>query len=229
MRAWFEASLVWLFYTALEPHVRRFWPQTIVAWSRLLEARPRDPLVARDVLIGTLLGACVVLVFELDRIVLGAIGWNVREPLHLLFPLEPLLGPWQGVATSLDALLGSVYLALFLLTSFVITRVLLRRTWLAAAVVVAAAVPMYLPGMANPGLSWLPLCVVFTAVLWAAARYGLIVVICAVFVSRLLLQLPLSSSPGAPGWDLAVFVLLIILSMALFGFAHARRVSANGI
>ena len=43
---------VWLYYIALEPYVRRFWPQMIVSWVRLFDGRWKDPLVGRDVLIG---------------------------------------------------------------------------------------------------------------------------------------------------------------------------------
>ncbi|MEW6250857.1 MAG: serine/threonine-protein kinase [Planctomycetota bacterium] len=221
--AWFEASLVWGFYTALEPYVRRFWPQTLVAWSRLLTGHPRDPLVARDALVGTLLGLGLVLVFELDRLVLGWLGWDVREPLHLFYALDPLLGARHGVAVCIQALLATLYLAFFLLTALVLTRLLLRRTWLAGLVTIAVTMPMYLPGMAHPGLSWLPLLVVLAGVLWAAARYGLVVVICAILVIRLLLQLPLSFVPGAPGWDLALFVLIAIGGLSLYSFGHARQ------
>ena len=27
---------VWLFYVALEPYVRRFWPQLLIGWTRAL-------------------------------------------------------------------------------------------------------------------------------------------------------------------------------------------------
>lgn len=39
-------------YIALEPHVRRRWPQSMVTWSRLLSGQIRDPLVGSHMLIG---------------------------------------------------------------------------------------------------------------------------------------------------------------------------------
>ena len=42
------AGLLWLLYLALEPYVRRFWPATLVSWSRLMARQWRDPLVGRD-------------------------------------------------------------------------------------------------------------------------------------------------------------------------------------
>ena len=48
-------ALVWLLYIALEPHLRRVWPETMIGWSRLLAGSVRDPLVGRDVLVGVLI------------------------------------------------------------------------------------------------------------------------------------------------------------------------------
>jgi hypothetical protein len=51
------AGTTGVFYLALEPHVRRRWPTVLVAWSRVLSGRWRDPLVGRDVLAGVAMGA----------------------------------------------------------------------------------------------------------------------------------------------------------------------------
>jgi hypothetical protein len=45
-----------LLYVALEPYVRRTWPEILISWSRLLAGGWKDPLVGRDVLIGGLFG-----------------------------------------------------------------------------------------------------------------------------------------------------------------------------
>jgi serine/threonine-protein kinase len=60
--AWalYTVSFLWLFYIALEPEVRQRWPQRIVSWSRLLAGRWRDPLVGRDLLVGSLFGVSTV-------------------------------------------------------------------------------------------------------------------------------------------------------------------------
>ena len=48
----FISAAMGMLYLALEPYVRRYWPQAIVSWSRLMAGRVRDSLVARDVLFG---------------------------------------------------------------------------------------------------------------------------------------------------------------------------------
>ena len=52
----FVAGLSWLIYIALEPLIRRRWPDSLIAWTRLLSGRFTDPLVGRVLLAGALLG-----------------------------------------------------------------------------------------------------------------------------------------------------------------------------
>ena len=62
----FYGVLMWTVYVALEPFVRRHWPQTMIAWTTLLSGRVRDPIVGRDVLFGVALGTALGLI---DRVV----------------------------------------------------------------------------------------------------------------------------------------------------------------
>jgi hypothetical protein len=52
-----EATVVWVLYMALEPYLRRRWPQSLISWTRLLAGDVRDPLVAGHILAGTAIGA----------------------------------------------------------------------------------------------------------------------------------------------------------------------------
>lgn len=51
-----KAVVIWLFYIALEPYVRRRSPHRIISWSRLMAGNWRDPLVGRDILLGLIIG-----------------------------------------------------------------------------------------------------------------------------------------------------------------------------
>jgi serine/threonine-protein kinase len=57
--------LLWLFYLALEPYVRRWWPHRMVSWNRLLAGDFRDPLIGRDTLIGAVIGMTMMVVLNL--------------------------------------------------------------------------------------------------------------------------------------------------------------------
>jgi hypothetical protein len=40
------------FYLALEPYIRRTWPELLVSWARILSGEFTDPLVGRDLIFG---------------------------------------------------------------------------------------------------------------------------------------------------------------------------------
>ncbi len=74
------AGIVWLLYLALEPTVRRSRPSSLVAWTRLASGNWRDPLVGRDVLIGSAYGTAMLLVAQLERVLLPYFGFAGSMP-----------------------------------------------------------------------------------------------------------------------------------------------------
>ena len=48
----FVAVSFWLVYVALEPYLRRNWPDALVSWTRLCHGHIRDPVVASHILVG---------------------------------------------------------------------------------------------------------------------------------------------------------------------------------
>src|SRR5438046_2160524 len=50
------AAFYWLAYLAVEPFLRRRWPEVLITWTRVLAGEFRDPLVGRDVLVGCAAG-----------------------------------------------------------------------------------------------------------------------------------------------------------------------------
>lgn len=55
----FVAATVWVLYMALEPYLRRRWPQSLISWTRLLAGDARDPLVEGHILVGRASFSCV--------------------------------------------------------------------------------------------------------------------------------------------------------------------------
>src|SRR6185295_1479013 len=72
----FEGVMLWVLYLALEPYVRKRWPETIISWTRALAGRFRDPLVGRDVLLGCLLGVATRALDNAPR----WLGFDPRRP-----------------------------------------------------------------------------------------------------------------------------------------------------
>ena len=51
----FNGGMMWIYYLAIEPYARRFWPDALLGWTRLLSGHIRDPRVGRELLIGLVL------------------------------------------------------------------------------------------------------------------------------------------------------------------------------
>ena len=79
----------WLAYISAEPYVRRWWPEALVSWARLLAGRGRDPLVGRDVLMGVGIGvfSAALLLLQLK------ISSQHSQPTLRLYAIESLASP----------------------------------------------------------------------------------------------------------------------------------------
>jgi hypothetical protein len=117
-RAFYIAVSTWLLYVALEPHVRRVWPERLVSWTRLLEGRWRDPMVARDVLCG-----CLVVWAGAAFFIVGAAASAGGPPmLGLEYSLDPLLGLRYGFAALLQGCAAAIHTGLVLLVLLFVLR-----------------------------------------------------------------------------------------------------------
>src|SRR5262249_26017434 len=56
-----QALFLFFLYIAVEPLVRKHTPELLIGWARVLQGRFRDPRVARDVLVGAVLGGAGLL------------------------------------------------------------------------------------------------------------------------------------------------------------------------
>ena len=61
--ALFAGGLLYVMYLALEPAVRRYWPDSLLGWTRLVQGQVVDARVGRDVLVGLAGGALIVVLF----------------------------------------------------------------------------------------------------------------------------------------------------------------------
>jgi serine/threonine-protein kinase len=217
------ASLLWLFYLALEPYVRRLRPWTLVSWTRLLNGGVKDGVVGRDVLMGLAFGTSLTLVSLGARALFIWLGQPERAPellaLDSLLSTRLLLSYVSGLPVS--ATLGG--LALMLL--FLILRLLTRRDWIAAVLVVGVLVTGELAESGEQQQSlWLML--PLAALAWGTfllllLRFGVLAAITAVWTSNMLRIPALMYAPGS--WvGTAVFVIVpLLLSTAVLAFRSA--------
>jgi len=209
----FISAAIGMLYLALEPYVRRRWPQAIVSWSRLTTGRVRDALVGRDVLWGVVLGVVWTLVINVGFIILKQVG-DVPQLASqaLLTGGREMMGIW--LLNIVQCIGGTIefFFALFLL------RIVLRNKWLAATTFIAIWTTMNSLQSTRPEILAPVWIVVFSIAAYAVTRFGLITLAVAIFTANVLLNVPFTfdfSNWYATG---ALAVLLSFVAIAGWGF-----------
>jgi len=119
------------------------WPQAIITWSRFIAGSWRDPIVARDILVG-LAGALLTLCVEKSiRLTVVHFGGALSGPIPFYgdvgFVLDNLTG-WRAVASTLVvALFRGATISLTLFFILFLCRVIFKRAWFAVMVFVIVA------------------------------------------------------------------------------------------
>ena len=127
----FWGALIWTLYLALEPYVRRIWPQLLISWSRLQSGQLRDPILGRDLLVGLAGGLAVFVLIGLAEAIPAWLGSVTPDfGLH-----QPSISNSSYLAFLSELCLMMIAVTLvFHLFFLLILRVLLRRQWLAVGV-----------------------------------------------------------------------------------------------
>ncbi len=211
----FLAGVSWLLYVALEPLIRRRWPDSLIAWTRLLSGRFSDPLVGRVLLAGALLGIFGAIARELRELALRAF---VATPPIPPFPWDTTLRGPRAVATHLSNPAIAMFFALATAMLYFLLRAVLRKEWLAASVfVLFFAVPSFLEGGPISGAFGL---VVAAASILVFLRFGLLALVFADLFGHCL-QFPLTTDSSAWYAGTSLFVLSYLAALAIYGFRIA--------
>jgi Protein kinase domain len=188
------AAILWLTYLGLEPYVRRFSPDSLIGWQRLVSGGWRDPRVGRDVLIGVATGLAMTLVFALHNKVSPLFGRP--EPMPVFSNLAPLMGARFSLAAVLRNIQDAVSSGMLGTAGYVVFRILLKRRFPAAAAAIVCFVWVVLQGMFNPGWPVLDLVsglIITTAFVITLEGAGLLATIATLATHFLLLRAPLTT------------------------------------
>ena len=209
--------VVYAIYMALEPDVRRRWPETLIAWSRVLTGRLNDPLVGRDVLLGILVGVVHRLLIQLSQ---RTPAWLGEAP-RVSVPFQGFDGSLQRtVSAILDSSAVAVLIATTLVLVFFLLFLVLRRRMFAVGafgglLIVAATFEV---GW-SPALGFILAGIVVQTL--TVTRLGLLALIVSLAVSRLLEATPLAFNPEAWALSATVTLIALLLAAALYGFRTA--------
>jgi hypothetical protein len=223
------AALVWLFYLALEPYVRRLRPWTLVSWTRLLNGGLRDAVVGRDALIGMTWGIAMALGLILFY---WLPGWLSQEaPPPVKGALDTLLGTRFVLGFTFGFPVSSTLLGLGLLLLFLILRLLTRSDAVAAVLIVALLSANELAQSSGWASLWLavPLhLVLYSSYLFLLLRVGVLSAIAGMFTLGLASNVP--QSPDLGSWTGAATAVIVpmLLLLAVLAFRSALG-GSNGL
>jgi serine/threonine protein kinase len=223
-----QSALYWcvsiaILYLALEPAVRRRWPEWLVSWSRLFAGEHRDPLVGRDILFGGLLGAAFMTVSYLRAM---TAPWSGPAPAPAL--ASPLLYSnglqgGRGALALLTNQLSAAFLFSFILITFVLLFALLtrnRRAALALTWVVFAI--LFTLELGSPSLATIVAATLkATLLLLAISRFGVLTLVTMMFFIHFSVFYPVTRDLTA--WYATSFLVqcAVLLGLTIYGLRTA--------
>jgi len=202
---------VWMLYLALEPFARRNWPQMLISWTRALSGSWRDPLVGRDVLIGTVAGTAAGLILGPLRVLIPLWLGIPGPPPHAVDVLTPL-NFGGAVAQILGIAINSAVWILGIVFLLILARLVVRRGWLGGLIVTLLYVGIYLGGP-SPEVT-LPLAAISVGIVVAlTVRFGVLAAIAAETCRRVLGYNIYSSDPSS--WNFFPGLIAVVAVVAL--------------
>jgi len=221
----FGGCTTWVLYLALEPYVRRFWPDGILGWARLLSGHVRDPRVGRDVLIGCASAVGLTVVELLYHYLPPLAGYPSAMPFFESAALG-LTNSSTTVSMIIDLTASGVIAAMFAVLGYVLLRLMLRRPALAAASFVIVFGLMQsrqlLTSAAPLWITAIFAAITVIVVTLLVVRYGLLVLAVSVAVGNILESIPLTYSLSHWTATASNLAIAFVLGLTLFGFYASR-------
>ncbi|HYL78608.1 MAG TPA: serine/threonine-protein kinase [Bryobacteraceae bacterium] len=196
-------------YIALEPHVRRRWPQTMIGWTTILTRRWRDPIVGRDLLVGAALAVAL-------RAIL--VGIRVGGDSPNLGGTDVLLGFRRALAVCFTSIPHGIRETLMFFFIIFLLRIVLRNQWLACAGFTLIFSTLAYLQSSHPIVSGAVGLLEYSVVSFVVLRFGLLALAVYIFVDGLIsgVQPTIESSAWYFGNNL--LLLAFVLALAAWGF-----------
>jgi serine/threonine-protein kinase len=219
---------MWMLYLAIEPWIRRNWPQAIISWSRLVSGQLRDPVVGRDILFGVAFGILWLVIFQLSNIPLERLG--AAPPLNsadYLMGGRSALGQWLSQIP--NAIFGTLQfffllLGLKVLVEFLfqfVGRKAIRSDWIAAVLFVAVFLGMRGLQSKHPAVDLPVIFLIFGILALIVLRFGLVPLAVGAFTVDMLGNIPLTADFSAWYMSSTALALLSVVVLAGWGFYHS--------
>jgi serine/threonine protein kinase len=211
--------LLWLMYMALEPAVRARWPHSLITWNRLIGGQIHDPTLGSHILLGVVVGVAMYYMFVLR---LHYLVQNGGPPDDI--NMESLMGARHLISRLAGTAVGALQAGPLIFFTLCGLRFLLKRDWIAA---VAAALILGLrEGLSrtseNLALDAALIVIVYFVLAFVLLRMGMVPAILGIFVVNLCSSVPVTGDFSSWMNPVAVTILLLIASIALYGFWRSQ-------
>jgi serine/threonine-protein kinase len=223
-----HAVHVWVLYLAIEPYVRRIWPRMLVGWVRLVSGRPRDPLVGREILLGTVIGVALGAVGSVTDLVAASLGMESSGPIlpeFLIGGITDLSGPRKAMITAVLNLHSSLLWILVYASIVLVCRLLIKRDWvsLAAAAVLICVSLLTSVGRAIELPAAMPAAVAISvavsiAIVLTITRVGLLTALCALVMFRFAAYSPISTDFTEWYGPYSLVTFVVVCAIGGYGF-----------
>ena len=203
-------AIAWLLYTGFEPLVRRRSPESLISWTRVLDSRLRDPMVAGHVLAGVALGVVTLCVL---------IGLTSRPFLEASAPYlfasnTQLLSTWCWLP--IVGITGGLGYALL----FSLISIPVRRRWLAAVLLVVVNIMAFQSGSLESVLAY---AIIGGTGALALLRFGVLAAVVQIYTNFAIRQFPLTTNWSAWYAQSALLIILTLVVLALYGFVFTLK------
>lgn len=232
----FSGALAWSFYMALEPYLRRFWPQSMITWVRLLQGRFRDPLLGRDLLVGSVAGVGLLvvplLVVHVASLIDASEGGQDAHALAVQ-PIDSWVTPWlyafsgvrRSVGLVLLAIQSAVVAPLSLFVTMFLLRIVLRKAWIATLAFGLAHTALFTVMASSPATGAVIGAASSAIILLVMVRFGLVATLGMQFIAVIIAVFPVTSDVSS--WYFGVGLQGLVVALALTAWAFWNAVAGT--
>jgi hypothetical protein len=221
--ALYNAATVWLFYIALEPYVRRFWPQLLIGWTRLIAGRLRDPLVGLEILVGVAAGTIGAFLIESRQLVPHLL--HLRPAMTDLIGTLMLLGPRHVIAVALQTVRRALGVAIQIVAAVVVLKIIVKRAWVVLLLSTIVLLPIAMNNTFAGEELALELSISSLGIGLALAvllRFGFLAEVVMFYTMLLIEAFPLTANLSRPYVGVSMGLMATVAALSVFGFVASR-------